>query len=62
MTPLLGEVRLSATWANVREHVAGPPDYWVSRGRGFKSRRPDVGEFLQVNAGVRIELMIATVK
>src|SRR5437763_15806002 len=32
---------LTATWENVREHAAGPLDYWGSRGRGFKSRRPD---------------------
>jgi len=33
---------LSATRANVREHAAGPPDYpWGSRGRRFKSCRPD---------------------
>jgi hypothetical protein len=32
---------LAPTWANVLEHAAGPPDYWGSRGRGFKSRRPD---------------------
>ncbi len=42
MTPLLGQFMLGATWANVREHAAGPPDYWGSRGRGFKSRRPDI--------------------
>ncbi len=31
-TPLLGRSTLEATWANVREHAAGPPDYWGSRG------------------------------
>jgi hypothetical protein len=40
-TPLLGRFRLSATWTNVREHAAGPPDYWGSRGRRFESGRPD---------------------
>jgi hypothetical protein len=40
-TPLLGRFMLSSTRANVPEHAAGPPDYWGSRGRGFKSRRPD---------------------
>jgi len=35
---------LEATWANVREHAADRPDYWGSRGRGFKSRRPDQEE------------------
>jgi len=33
---------LSATWANVVEHAADPHDNPLgSRGRGFKSRRPD---------------------
>src|SRR5262249_44496005 len=41
LTPLLGWVTLAATWANMRKHAAGPPDYWGSRGRGFESRRPD---------------------
>jgi hypothetical protein len=41
ITPLLGRVTLPATWANTAEHAVGPPDYWGSRGRGFKSRRPD---------------------
>ena len=40
---------LEATWANVREHAADRPDYWGSRGRGFKSRRPDKNT--QVRAG-----------
>jgi hypothetical protein len=31
----------SCDLANMREHAAGPPDYWGSRGREFKSRRPD---------------------
>ena len=35
---------LQATWANVREHAAGPPDYWGSRGRRFESGRPDAGQ------------------
>ncbi|MEW2144160.1 SLC13 family permease [Micromonospora vinacea] len=42
--PLLGWFRLSATWTNVREHAAGPPDYWGSRGRRFESGRPDAGQ------------------
>jgi hypothetical protein len=37
--PLLRPVALSATWTY--ELAAGPHDYWGSRGRGFKSRRPD---------------------
>src|SRR6266511_4228215 len=41
MTPLLGRFMLAATWANMREHTADPHDYGGSRGRGFKSRRPD---------------------
>ena len=41
VTPLLGRVGWSATWANVVEHAADPPGYWGSRGREFKSRRPD---------------------
>jgi hypothetical protein len=48
MTPLLGRFMLLATWANVGEHAAGPFDYWGSRGRGFKSRRPDS---VRVSAG-----------
>jgi len=40
-TPLLGRYMLPATWANVREHAAGPLDYWGSRGRRFESGRPD---------------------
>ncbi|CCH17832.1 hypothetical protein MILUP08_42763 [Micromonospora lupini str. Lupac 08] len=40
-TPLLGWLILQATWANVLEHAAGPPDYWGSRGRRFESGRPD---------------------
>ncbi len=53
MTPLLGWVRLSATWANVVEHAAGPHDYWGSRGRGLKSRRPD-----SVSAGKRLGRLV----
>jgi hypothetical protein len=30
--PLLGRFTLETTWANVREHAAGPPDYWGSMG------------------------------
>ena len=41
-TPLLGHFMLDATWANSVEHAADRLDYWGSRGRGFKSRRPDV--------------------
>ena len=48
-TPLLTRFTLEATWANVCEHAAGPLDYWGSRGRGFKSRRPDKN--YQVRAG-----------
>jgi hypothetical protein len=40
-TPLLGLFMLWATWANVHEHAADPTDYWGSRGRRFKSCRPD---------------------
>jgi hypothetical protein len=42
-TPLLGWFMLQTTWTNVREHAAGQPNYWGSRGRGFESRRPDQG-------------------
>ena len=42
MTPLLGRVGWWVTWENVGEHAAGAPGYWGSRGRGFKSRRPDI--------------------
>ena len=45
---ILGDFMLVATWANMLEHAAGPPDYWGSRGRGFKSRRPDS---VRVSAG-----------
>src|SRR5205823_12179429 len=38
-TPLLGRSRLEATWANVREHAAGPPDYW---GQGVVGSNPAV--------------------
>jgi hypothetical protein len=41
VTPLLGRFMLAVTWASMREHAADPLDYWGSRGRGFKSRRPD---------------------
>jgi hypothetical protein len=30
MTPLLGRFMLGATWANVVEHAADPPDNWGS--------------------------------
>jgi hypothetical protein len=40
-TPLLGRFMLWATWANDVEHAADPFKCWGSRGRGFKSRRPD---------------------
>ena len=51
-TPLLGRFTLETTWANVSEHATGPPDYWGSRGRGFKSRRPDADKALtSINAG-----------
>ena len=50
-TPLLGRFMLQATWANVREHAAGPPDYWGARGRRFKSGRPDS---VRVSAGQRL--------
>src|SRR5437763_13100999 len=49
-TPLLGRFMLGATWENVREHATGLPDYWGSRGRGFKSRRPDEVKFQQLSA------------
>src|SRR5262245_47262477 len=39
-----------ATWANVREHAVDRLDYWGSRGRGFKSRRPDEVRFQQLTA------------
>jgi hypothetical protein len=35
---------LSATWTNAPEHAAGPLEYWGSRGRRFKSCRPDRGK------------------
>src|SRR4030088_2057846 len=44
MTPLLGQVMLTATSTNRPEHAADPHDYWGSRGRGFESRRPDAGQ------------------
>jgi hypothetical protein len=49
---------LEATWANVREHAAGPPDYWGSRGRGFKSRRPDHGKALTSGNVVRALIIV----
>jgi hypothetical protein len=33
-----------ATRINALEHAAGPPDYWGSRGRRFKSCQPDAGQ------------------
>ena len=53
VTPLLCRVGWSATWANVVEHAADPPGYWGSRGREFKSRRPDS---VRVSAGHRLGL------
>jgi hypothetical protein len=52
-TPLPGWFMLSATWSDVREHAAGPPDYWGSRGRGFESRRPDIDKALTSGNAVR---------
>jgi hypothetical protein len=49
-TPLLGGSILQTTWVNVREHAADPHDYWGSRGRRFRSGRPD-GASQQVSAG-----------
>jgi len=53
---------LEATWANMPEHAAGPPDYWGSRGRGFKSRRPDRARFEQLSEVVLRHPVIVTVK
>jgi 4a-hydroxytetrahydrobiopterin dehydratase len=36
---------LRPTWANTLEHAADQHDYWGSRGRGFKSRRPDINSW-----------------
>ena len=46
---------LVVTWANVVEHGADPHDYWGSRGRGFKSRRPDS---VRVPAGHRLAAVV----
>jgi hypothetical protein len=42
---------LPVTWENVREHAAGAFGYWGSRGRRFKSGRPDSE---RVSAGQRL--------
>ena len=62
MIPLPGRFMVAATWENVREHAAGPPDYWGSRGRGFKSRRPDGTKFEQLGGRFLVRLVIVTVK
>ena len=47
-TPLLGYLCWWVTWENVGEHAADRLDYWGSRGREFKSRRPDYLKFPQL--------------
>jgi hypothetical protein len=61
-TPLLGRFMLDATWANVGEHAAGPCNYWGSRGRGFKSRRPGRARFGQFSGADLMRFVIVTVK
>jgi hypothetical protein len=51
MTPLLGQVMLTATSTNRPEHAADPHNDWGSKGRGFKSRRPDS---VRVSAGQKL--------